>query len=632
MAKPQSSINSPRRELISSVQKGVFALLILLVVGAVGLYKFIDLEFGERANNQSTLMTLTAHTHTAERYWFEWLLHDKNDATLSSEALSSKLTALYTKIDHQLSLYQRINPKSRFLDVKAELSFLSEVRSHVAERKQLSSPSLSPPEIKKIYTFIEKTKAQSQELKEQELLLNYRNKTIFDYGEWGPFAVFGLIGLVLFVLSVKLVKQLNKGFQHLHVVLEQHKKGHFTLDRDYHVIDEFTDIGRLFDNELSSREFELSDALGNITLMTLGLSKLGSAFLITNNSGDVKWLSKGFSDLWEKNATLFEPLFEIDPGLDGPLGEQLPERILSGDHDIKLSLSDGRYSLIVETLVEESSKKTSFLLWLAPLSQAAEIEVLRKSLELMVQGSWQYPIRVLRDDSPFKNFALLLEEIRIGVQGIISVTSALTLESQPDVRVTKLQQIKTLLALKINDNQDSVKSIIPLNTSLPKVAIDELNDMSSLSRQTHDSLLVGYELLLQQLALVEKDAVGLVQLLDAVDRCLNEVRSGVLSSLSTAKGDSDTARHTFSVDLDHDIDSVQRQIVSMQDMISSTLMLLKSDRSVGVARLNRAKQSVAEISDLMADILKQVTLLSDDRDVVGNSVAAIKNREELDSF
>jgi len=635
MTKQDASLNLPRKELIGSVQKGVFALLLALVVGAVGLYKFVDLEFGERAEKQAGLATLMIHTNTAERYWFEWLLSDQRagvnvsfSEVKESELLPMKLLEVYTHIDLLLSRYQQVNANARFLDVKPELSFLKKITDQHQASRVAKSRRLFVQEKEKIRRFIARAEEQGREFAEQKLALNARNKTLFDYGEWGLLVVFGGIALLLVILSTTLVKRLGKGFQHLHVVLEKHKQGSFASDQNYNVIDEFTDLGRLFENELSARELELSESILDQKLMTLGMSHLTSAFLIADKKGDVKWLSKGFSDLWEQNVSVFEPLFDIDPGIDGPLGERLPDNILSGDHDIKLSLLEGRYSVVVERLTDQESDAISFLVSLTPLSQLAEIEVLRKSLELMVQGTWHYPIRVLRSDSPFQDFSLLLEEIRRSVIDLINAAEHSALQSSLDFKVTKLQQIKTLLTAKINDNCEHLKSIVPVNNVLSESLVSELGNVSSLSHQIDDTILVGYELLLQRLILVEKDVAGQVLLLNDVDRCLNEVRAGVLASLSATEDSSEQIRQRFSIDLEHDISSVQQQIFAMQEGGSLTLSLLESDHSIGAARLERAKQSVNEIQDRIDNLLLEVTRLDDS----GNKeiIALIENTDGLD--
>ncbi|MGO3345005.1 MAG: hypothetical protein ACTIM4_03790 [Marinomonas sp.] len=604
MSKQQSPFRAPRKELINLIQKGVFSLLLLLIISAIGLYKFIDLELGDRAVKQSSLMMLIEHTHAAELYWYELLLQQQTDTHSSTSSmiqdpllLHSKLSEIYTQIDLKLAQYKSVDSTSRlhFLTVKDELSFLN-----VMGTDPIKWSTLSQQDRNVIYGFIEKAKEQNSQFSERVGILSYRNQMMIGFAEWAPFSVFGLVALVLIVFSVVLVRRLTGGFQHLHIVLEKHKQGHFTLDSEYQLVDEFTDLGHLLDNELSSREFELSEVLNDISLMESGLSKLDSAFLVADEHGDVKWMSRGFTDLWKVNNSIFEPLFNIDPGIDSPLGERLPDVLLNTDSDIKLSLSNGRYALNLELL--RDADPTSMLLQLMPLSQLAEITVLEKSLELMVQGSWQYPIKVLRDDSPFKDFAVLLEEVRVGVESIINTVSALDSREKTDTQITKLQQINTRLVLEFSDNHANIKPLFPVIASLPEVDI-ELNDMALLSEKISDTVLVGYESLLQQLVLVEKDILGNTLLLKDVDRCLNDVLMAVHSSLSSAQGQSSQVRHNFSVDLDHDIDCVKKQIASMLEMVSLTHTLIESGHSVGAVRLVRAKALIDELEGRVSNVL-----------------------------
>ncbi|REG82933.1 hypothetical protein [Marinomonas pollencensis] len=617
MTKQETAFNLPRKDLIGTVQKGAFALLLLLLIAAVGLYKFLDLEFEARTAKQSGLTSLMVHTSNAERYWYEWLVNDYAAGVNVSAAkrkenalLPLKLLEVYTHIDLLLSRYQQANPHHHFQNVKPELAFLEKMTGQNSAIKVLKTRRLFVREKQQIRGYIQRAEEQGRELAEQQLALNARDKALLNDGEWGFLIIFGGVAVALLALSVFLVKRLGRGFQHLHVVLEKHQQGSFTSDQHYKITDEFTDLGHLFDSELSSREFTLSESEADKALITQGLSRITSAFLIADAEGDVKWLSHGFSELWQQNASLLEPLFEIDPGLDGPLGERLPETILNDEHDIKLSLHDGRYSLVVERLMVDADSD-AYLVLLPPLSQLAEIEVLRKSLELMVQGAWQYPIRLLRDDSPFQDFAVLLEKIRHSVVDLFDAVSSSDCDKMVDFEITKLQQIKTLLTEKINDNCEHSKSMIPVDNSLPESLVSELDEVSYLTAQFDDVVLVGYELLLQRLMLVEKDVAGQAQLLSDVDRCLNEVRAGVLASLSASEGDSDQIRRRFSIDLDHDISSVQKQIYSMQDAVALTLSLLESDHSVGSARLKRAQQSANEMKVRIDNLLVEMTRLND---------------------
>jgi hypothetical protein len=154
--------------------------------------------------------------------------------------------------------------------------------------------------------------------------------------------------------------------------------------------------------------------------------------------------------------------------------------------------------------------------------------------------------------------------------------------------------------------------------------------MAWLSEQVRDSLILGYELVLQRLALVEKDLSSDVFLLGDVDRCLNEVRAGVLASLAATEGESEKIRHRFAVDIEHDISKVQDQIEGMKSMAASTLSLLESDRSVGIARLDRARESVNEMMERIHGLMsKTAGNISENK---SDDVSIIKSSNEWDEI
>jgi len=205
------------------------------------------------------------------------------------------------------------------------------------------------------------------------------------------------------------------------------------------------------------------------------------------------------------------------------------------------------------------------------------------------------------------------------------------------VKVQELQQIASLIDKKANNNglsnnelgssgNQKITSVAPITNDAQNTVPDgfsvqknevqnlelegiqiELNDMAWLSEQVRDSLILGYELVLQRLSLVEKDLSSDVFLLDDVDRCLNEVRAGVLTSLSASEGEAENIRRRFAVDLEHDISQVQNQMEGMKTMAATTLSLLEADRSVGVARLDRARESINEIVDKIHGLMAKTT-------------------------
>lgn len=260
----------------------------------------------------------------------------------------------------------------------------------------------------------------------------------------------------------------------------------------------------------------------------------------------------------------------------------------------------------------------------------AEFNILHHSLKLIEQDVWNAPIRLSRQDSPYAGFAKSLESMRRKVVMIFDALSASSMQTHSLEKITKLQQIASLIDEKTDHNEQSANDLVVVNEAPFEVFNVELNDMALLSEQVRDSLILGYELVLQRLALVEKDLSSDVFLLGDVDRCLNEVRAGVLASLAASEGESEKVRHRFAVDIEHDISKVQEQIEGMKSMAASTLSLLESDRSVGVARLDRARESINEMLERIHGLISKTApnILDDDR----GDVFIKESNDELDEF
>ena len=384
-------------------------------------------------------------------------------------------------------------------------------------------------------------------------------------------------------------------------------------------------IDKLTELQRGAQYFDLKAQDKKLELITLALSKVEDPFFVIDREGDIAWLSAGAERLWRDNTAILESTFQIDAGLDSPIGESVSDVLLTSKESVDLKLSDGVYALVVHRFesenVEGASDCIQYLVSLSLKSELAELQVLHNSLKLMAQDVWDIPVRLLRMDSPYASFAVSLEIIRRRVVDLLEVTSSAADQTNTFEKITKLQQIASLIDKETNNNSlvaseadcstDSLLShseddsqkvasqeIAP-NSEVNSLEIEgiqiELNDMAWLSEQVRDSLILGYELVLQRLSLVEKDLSSDVFLLADVDRCLNEVRAGVLTSLSATEGEAENIRRRFAVDLEHDISLVQNQMEGMKTMAASTLSLLEADRSVGVARLDRARESINEI-------------------------------------
>lgn len=645
MKKPHSPLSQPRTQLVSTVQKGFFCIVLLLIISAFGLYKFMDVGSDQRSSHNNDLLSLENRLHHAEIDWLEWLSISDSQVSPpqnahSVEEIHNALMNEYSEINLQLSVLKKDDYQLSDLNVDDVLSFLKKLEKKVKENVPISAQERSS-----IYDIIKKNNRIDIKLMEVEVSEDF-NDAVFNHKiTWLLFAVFSGLSIVVILFGYYFVRRLSKGLSHLQLVLERHKQGGLTQDANYHRIDEFTDIGRLVDNELSAREFDRQAAQDCLDVIQLAIGQLNAPFLIAKHNGDVVWVSQGLMTLWKNNIDKFEAYFEIDDGLDSPLGEQLSSRVLLGLNEARLLLIEGNYVIHIQRIgdvkmnLEEGQQEVSdyYLMTLTSLSDMAEIEVIRKSAALMRQDVWSLPIRILREDSPFSAFSRDLEGVRQRVQSLIECAQEKQNLADDKVKITKLQQIETLLNKEINDNHsyDEDVLVVPKEVVHPLSDVqllDELGSMSYLSEQIHDSVLVGYELLLQRLTMVEKDIAGDAMLLDEVYRCLNEVRAGVLSSLAATDGESETVRRRFSMDLNHDIDTVQRHIESIKEMVDSTLSLLAADRSVGLARLERAKQSVVELGERIHVLLdKERSYQQDEASPIG-LISKNDNSDQIDEF
>ncbi|MGO3739965.1 hypothetical protein [Marinomonas foliarum] len=607
MNTPHSPFGAPRKELINRLQKGVVALLFMLLLAFSGMYVAINMSLEQQRQEQAKLDELLVLTHSAKENWLQWLLFGKdvdiNSSTINTSDFSQALLSEYRLIESRLSSFPLI------ADENVSDSF---ILLDGMTQKESGGMLLAESDRIAAYASITQLKALSDKLQQISVGLDYEHQLFSERLMLGCIAAFIVLMATLLMLSVRFAAQLRTGFSSLQAVLDHYKHSHAPVLAPRNVVDELTDIGHFFDNELASRDFDIRQSQETISLVEKAFGQVDEAFFITNHEGDVSWLSAGAERLWFKNTSLFESIFGIDSGLDDPIGERIADSILLSEDGVVLTLSDGMYQLSVKRFVSEGDEGAANLqcfISIKAKSEMAELEVLHHSLKLMSHDVWDAPIRPLRVSSPYASFAKSLEQTR---QNVISAFNALnTLPSQTKSleKVTKLQQIASLIDEETNHNELSANNDVALvDDSIAETFQNELGDVVWLSEQIRDSLILGYELVLQRLALVEKDLSSDVFLLGDVERWLNEVRAGVLTSLAATEGQSESIRHRFAVDLQHDISNVQNQIEGMKSMTSSTLSLLESDRSVGVARLDKARLSVNEVLERLHSLMERATI------------------------
>lgn len=596
----------PRKELVGRLQKSVVSVIFVLLLSLSGLYLFIDMKLNEQNNKQKEIHAFLDVTHSAKEYWYELLLLERKDSVVEVDSTSAVqlqqiLISEYDLIEQGV-LDFGLHP---VIDVSESLVLLDGLNSGNQIGFQLTQENKTS-----IYAALAVLKELDDALLKVRLEADYQQQVFMEQLIWWAVAAFVLISLVAILSATDFVRQLRSGFAGVHYVLDHRKHGHAAIYPPRNLVDEFTDLSHVIDNELVSRNYDLNDKEEYLSIVDVALSKINDAFFITNKEGDITWLSAGAERLWFKNTALFESVFGIDSGLDEPTGERVLDSILMQNEDLTLELSDGMYSLKVQRLELEMGSESeegnqSCIISIQLKSELAELQVLHHSLKLMEQDVWDIPVRVLRAESPYIAFAQSLEIVRQNVTRLFDNVENVCLHTKPFGKITKLQQIASLFDEKNNHNVMSKNDVVVTAEPSEKVEA-ELNDMAWLSEQIRDSLILGYELVLQRLALVEKDLSSDAFLLTDVDRCLNEVRSGVLYSLSATEGESEKIRRRFAVDLEHDISKVQNQIEGMKATLDSTLSLLGADRSVGLARLDRARESVNEIIEKLHELITKM--------------------------
>ena len=633
MNTPHSPFGAPRKELINSLHKGVVVLLFMLLLAFSGMYVLMSMNLDKQNAHQEKLSELVSLVHSSEEHWLQWLLVGdriiySNDGEKEAEAptasqLHQLLLGEYRLMASHLSEFELTSG----VDVTAAMDFLDSLAL-----RDLDVVPLNEVERKFAYASFEQIESLDDQLLQISVSLDYERQLFIDRLIWGPIVIFIILALILVLLTVRFGRQLSSGFASLHNILDHRKHGHASILQSRQIIDEFTDLSHLVDNELASRDFDLERQSESLHLIEKALTQVTEPFFITNQQGDIAWLSSGAERLWFRNTSLFESLFGIDSGLDDPLGERVSDSILFSDEDLKLSLSDGVYWLSVHPMATDSEEEASLqrLIRIQTKSEMTEFNILHNSLKLIEQDVWNAPIRLSRADSPYVGFAKSLEAMRQKVVGLFEALSSSSVQTHSLEKITKLQQIASLIDEKTDHNENSVNELVTVNETPLEDFKEDLHSVAYLTEQVRDSLILGYELVLQRLALVEKDLSSDVFLLGDVDRCLNEVRAGVLASLAASDGESEKVRHRFAVDLEHDISKVQEQIEGMKSVAASTLSLLESDRSVGVARLDRARESVNEMLERIHGLLSR-TAPSRLNDASENIITKESN-DELDEF
>ena len=603
-----SPFGVPRKKLVSRLYKSLTALLIVLALAFSGMYVLTNASLQQQADQQTKMNELLNVVNDAQEHWLQWLLIDDSEIYEAENVIKPIASDLRQTLLRGYRLIENHNQDANGvpdIDVTETMLFLE---SLLTEDNDLP---LTSQERQAAYQAMTQLDVMNNELLRVKVAFDYDREVFSEKLIGYHLALFLFFALVAIFIVVRFARQLNSGFSALHHVVDHHKHRRSANHLPRQVSDEFTDLIHLVDNELSSRQFDLDQQEEKMVLIEGALSHVEAAFFVTNHDGDMVYMSEGARRLWFKDTTVFESMFGIDSGLDNPMGERIADSVLFSDQSVTLSLTDGLHKLTVCAVDSDGlgvSENLQRLISVQPKSDEVEFDVLHHSLMLLEKDVWNMPIRVSRQGSPYAGFAKSLEAVRHKVLALFdSINGAYGLDDTPQ-KLTKLQQMTSYINGQLADKKDLIQHDEALAEEFSAAISVELADIAVISEQVRDSLILGFELVLQRLALVEKDLSSDVFLLTDVDRCLNEVRAGVLSSLAAAEGEGENIRRRFAVDLEHDISKVQDQVEGMKLLAASTLELLQSDRSVGVARLNRANAAITEMLERMTTLRDKIAL------------------------
>jgi len=601
-----SPFGVPRKKLVSRLYKSLTALLIILALAFFGMHMLTNTSLQQQADQQTKMNELLNAVNDAQALWLQWLLIDDAEIYEAENVIKPMASDLRQALLRDYRLIENHNQDANSvadIDVAETMLFLESLPT------EGNDVSLTSQERRTAYQAMTQLEIMHNELLRVKVAFDYDRQILSEKLIGYHLALFLFFALAAIFIVVHFARQLNSGFAALHHVFDHHKHRRSANHLPRQVSDEFTDLIHLVDNELSSRQFDFDQQEEKMALIEGALSHVEAAFFVTNHDGDLVYMSEGARRLWFKDTTVFESMFGIDPGLDNPMGERIADSVLFSEQSVTLSLTDGLHKLTVCVVNSDSlggSENLQRLISVQPKSDEVEFEVLHHSLMLLEKDVWNMPIRVSRQGSPYAGFAKSLEVVRHkvlalfdsinGADGIIDTTQ----------KVTKLQQMTSFINEQLSNKNDLSHHSTAQAEDLNAAISVELADIAMISEQVRDSLILGFELVLQRLALVEKDLSSDVFLLTDVDRCLNEVRAGVLSSLAAAEGEGENIRRRYAIDLEHDISKVQDQVEGMKSLASSTLELLQSDRSVGVARLGRANAAISEMLERMANLRHKI--------------------------
>ncbi|MGR0277867.1 hypothetical protein ACUM5Y_02335 [Marinomonas dokdonensis] len=602
MNQNNTNYNVPRKPLVHTFYKAALLMAVLFAI-VMGLsYHQANNQLHQMDIRQKQIADLSLQLNRIEGYLLDIVFAPETSADLTAKTNASFLTAL-SLVKDRITVYDVLP----IADVDELFAFLAAFTEENHDFSDLSAPQRETLNARfhDVKTLLLRLSQESQSLvlQRQQLM---KQGWLWLAGLWAVLVV--ILGLVVSSLRGRL----TQGIANLHYIVERHKHKEYRLELDQKIQDEFSDFGLSLAHELTSRDIQLNQQAEQLERIEQAFSVMPLPMLVTNDKGDVEWLSSGFETLWQTNTRELEELLMVDAGLDSIRGESISQELLGMNSKVKLK--DGSYTLSVSSL---DSKTQACCITLVPHYELAELQVLHKSVMLMTQDIWSAPIRLLRKDSVYYELSVGLEALRIkGVSVLADVNFAR--ENQLGYEeFTKLQQIATYIQAQNIDNESSQQEKMPVVLQQTGESHRDLSEMAELSEQIKDVVLLGYESTLQKLALSEQDRLAHHDLLDEVERCLSEVRLGVLHSLQATENEGELIRQRFSKDLNHDIDTVQERILLMKAKSQESLPLLATDRQISRERLNTAQADVEELLALVHKLLADNNRVDEESDVNG---------------
>ena len=589
----------PRKPLVNTFYKAALLMAVLFAIVMGFSYHHANNQLHQMDTRHKQLADLSLQLNRIEGYLLDIVFSPKTSEDLTAKTNASFLTAL-SLVKDRIAVYDVLPTE----DVDELFSFLASfakgkqdfARLTVSQRTNLNE------HLHDVKTLLLRLTQESQSLVLQRQQL-VKQGWFWLAGLWAVLVV--ALGLIVSSLRGRLIQ----GMANLHYIIERHKHKEYRVELDQKIQDEFSDFGLSLSHELTSRDLALNQQGEQLERIEQAFSVMPLAMLVTNDKGDVEWLSAGFETLWQANTRVLEELLRVDAGLDSIQGESINQELLADASTISVKLEDGAYTLNVSPL---SSQNQACCLTIVRHHQPAELQVLHKSVILMTQDIWSAPIRLLRKDSAYFELSVALEALRIKGLSLLADVN-LSREKQSDYEeFTKLQQIATYIQTQIIDNEVIEEEKMPVVIQQAAYSQNDLSEIVERSEQIKDVVLLGYESTIQKLALSEQDRLAHHDLLDEVERCLSEVRLGVLHSLQATEQQSEAIRKRFSKDLNHDIDRVQERILQMKGRAQEGLPLLEADRQSSQIRLNAAQADVEALLALAHKLLDAKDVVSED--------------------